>query len=575
MFRKRRNNHVAAYLKEAIFSSLKQFREQLTAVALVMFSGFCLAQDLPESAQPRPGTPVIQPKATPEDLPEIEVLPMGEAAPPGASKVLTKLRGIEFQGISSYSDVDLKEYYQEYLGKEISLTQVFVIAERIQERFREDGFMLTRVVVPEQKVNNGVFTIQAVEGFISNIKIEGDIGPVQARVQATLDNLLSQQPVTNQDLERYLLLANDLPGIRAIGFLRANTGELGASELVVQAERKAFEGYAYANNRGSRFTGPHRFVMMARENSGTFLGEQIEGLFLHSLFDDEQRFGQLTIRQPLTSDGLLLELSAGFGPSKPGFGLDVLETETEALTVSGQLSYPLIRSRKHNLYVEGGFQSIDQEVRILDEKITRDHLRVFFANLLYDFKDNLGGYTEASFGLRQGSDILNASDKGDPDLSRIEGVSDFTSLNAFVSRHQHLWDKLGLFLSVTGQYSFDTLLSPEEFTLGGERFGRGYNPAELAGDSGLGLTAELQYTVPIPLEFWQSIQGYGFYDFGVVWNRDQGSEDRQSLASAGIGIRNQLLENVFIDLEVAWPLTLTPDTYDKDPRFFFQVLTRF
>ena len=60
-----------------------------------------------------------------------------------------------------------------------------------------------------------------------------------------------------------------------------------------------------------------------------------------------------------------------------GLVLDILETETEALTVSGQLSYPLIRSRKHNLYVEGGFQSIDQEVRILDEKITRDHLRVF------------------------------------------------------------------------------------------------------------------------------------------------------------------------------------------------------
>ena len=316
MFRKRRNNH------EDISSSFRLSRGVLLAVALLVSPTFCLSQELPESAQPRPGTPVIQPPTTPENLPEIEVLPMGEAAPPGASKVLTKLRGIEFQGISSYSDVDLKEYYQEYIGKEISLTQVFVIAERIQERFREDGFMLTRVVVPEQKVNNGVFTIQAVEGFISNIKIEGDIGPVQARVQATLDNLLSQQPVTNQDLERYLLLANDLPGISAVGFLRANAGEIGASELVVQAERKAFEGYAYANNRSSRYTGPHRFVMMARENSATFLGEQIEGLFLHSLFDDEQRFGQLTIRQPLNQRwSYLLELSAGFGPSKPGFGL--------------------------------------------------------------------------------------------------------------------------------------------------------------------------------------------------------------------------------------------------------------
>ncbi len=545
------------------------------SLILVSLCSFSFAQGFPESAKPRPGAPIIQPQKNIEELPEIEVYPMGEAAPPGASKIISMLKGINFVGVTRYSDADLKEYYQKYLGKKISLTQVFTIAEQIQEKFRTDGFILTRVIVPEQKVSNGIFKIQAIEGFVNNIKIEGDIGPVQDRVRATLNNLLYQQPVTEADLERYLLLVNDLPGIRAVGYLRANKGELGASELVIQAERKAFEGYAYVNNRGSRFTGPHRFVMMARENSATFLGEQIEGLFLHSLFDDEQRFGQLTIRQPLTSEGLLLELSAGFGPSRPGFGLDVIDTETEALTVNAKLSYPVIRSRKHNLYIEGGFQSIDQEVRILDEKITRDQLRVFFANALYDFKDDYGGLSQVTVGIRQGLDVFDASEKGDPDLSRAEGASEFTSLNLYVSRHQHLWENLSLFLAGTGQYSFDTLLSAEEFILGGERFGRGYNPAELAGDSGLGISTELQYTVPGPFQFWESVQGYGFYDFGVVWNRDQGEKSHESLASAGFGLRNQFLEHFFVDLEVAWPLTLKPETYDKEPRFFFQVLTRF
>lgn len=553
----------------------RNFKELAMALGFLSLTSFSIAQDIPESAQPRPGPPVTQPQIIVEDLPEIEVLPMGDAAPPGASKVFTLLHGIEFQGISSYTEEDLKEYYLEYIEKEISLAQVFNIAERIQEKFRADGFLLTRVIVPEQKVNNGVFIIQAIEGFISNIVIEGEIGPVKARVRATLENLLHKQPVTNQDLERYLLLVNDLPGIRAIGFLRANRGELGASELVVQADRKPFEGFSYVNNRGSKFTGPYRFVLMASENSATFLGEQIEGLFLHSLFDDEQRFGQLTIRQPLTSEGLKLELSASYGPSRPGFGLEINDTETEALTVNAKLSYPLIRSRQQNLYIESGFQSIDQEVRILDEKITEDQLRVFYANFLYDFKDDFKGLTQVSFGVRQGLEVLDASKTGDLNLSRAEGVSDFTSLNLFFSRYQGLWDNLTLFMSGTGQYAFETLLSAEEFTLGGERFGRGYNPAELAGDSGLGLAAELQYTKPGPFEFWQSIQGYGFYDFGVVWNRDQGEKNHQSLSSAGLGFRNQIFDNFFIDLEVAWPLTLKPETYDKEPRFFFQVLTRF
>ncbi len=541
-----------------------------------VYSSFSIAQKLPEPAQPRPEPPISQPEISKDKIPEVELLPLGGAAPPGASKVFTVFRGIKFQGLTRYTEENFKEYFQDYLGKKISLAQIFVIAEKIQERFRDDGYILTRVIVPEQKVSNGVFKIQVVEGFINKIKIEGDIGPVKTRVKATLDNLLNRKPVTEQELERYLLLVNDLPGIRAVGFLRANTqGEVGGSELVIQTERKAFEGYAYVNNRGSKYTGPFRFVLMARENSATFLGEQIEGLFLHSLFDDEQRFGQLTIRQPLNSEGLLLEMSAGFGPSRPGYGLELIDTETEALTVSAQLSYPLIRSRKHNLYVEGGFQSIDQEVRILDEKITRDQLRVFFANLLYDFEDDLGGQSQITFGIRQGIDVFDASDRGDPFLSRAEGRSDFTSLNVFFSRHQNLWKNLSLFVSGTGQYSFDTLLSPEEFTLGGERFGRGYNPAELAGDSGLGISTELQYTIPGPFEFWQTIQAYGFHDYGVVWNRDQGEKHHESLASAGLGFRNQLFEQIVIDLEVAWPLTLKSDTYDKEPRFYFQVLTRF
>ncbi len=572
MFRKKHLNTGFVTLLERLFS----FREALLCYLILVNPSLAFCQPIPEPAQPRPGTPVTQPEIESKQLPEVEILPLGGAAPPGASKVFTKFQGVEFEGLTRFSEDELKQYYQKYLEKKIPLTKIFEIAEQIQEKFRDDGYILIRVIVPEQKVDNGIFKIHVVEGFINKIEVEGDIGPVKARVEATLNNLLYRQPITEQELERYLLLINDLAGIRAVGFLRANTlGELGGSELVVQAEQKVFEGYAYVNNRGSKYTGPHRFVLMARENSATFLGEQIEGLFLHSLFDDEQRFGQLTIRQPLSSEGLLLELSAGFGPSRPGFGLDEIDTETEALTVSGQLSYPLIRSRKQNLYIEGGFQSIDQEVRILNEKITRDQIRVFFANLLYDFKDNLGGQSQVAFGIRQGIDVFDASDRRDPFLSRADGKSDFTSLTLFFSRHQRLWDNLTLYVTGTGQYAFDTLLSPEEFTLGGERFGRGYNPAELAGDSGLGISTELQYTLPGPFEFWQSIQAYGFHDYGVVWNRDEGEKNHESLASVGLGFRNQLFERVFIDLEVAWPLTLKPDTYDKEPRFYFQVLTRF
>ncbi len=533
------------------------------------------AQVLPVPARPRPGPPAELPKPPPEPTAPIEVEPLGGEAPPGASGIFLVFRGIEFAGATVYSADDLKQLYLEMIGQRISLAQLFSIAERIQDHYHSEGYVLTRVIVPPQSVDDGIFRFRVVEGFIGDIQIDGDIGPVRARLMDYLENLLGEAPVTQQALERYLLLANDIPGIRALGLLRSASGEAGASRLIVQADRTPFYGYAFVNNRGSRYTGPSRFSLLARENSATFLGEQIEGIFLNTLFTTEQQYGQLTYRQILGGDGLRLDLTASYGPSEPGFDLSSLDIDTLVMLAGGTLSYPIIRSRTRNLYINGGFEAINQDVDFGSLNVNRDRVRVFFANIAYDLQSDFAGYSTLSLGLRQGVNGLGASQAGESDLSRPDGIPDFTSLNIQTSHLQQIRENLAIYIAAVGQYSFDTLLNIEEFKTGGEPFGRGYNPAELSGDSGIAGTAELRYTLPVPLRYWRSVQGYGFYDFGVVWNRDSFADPETSLTSTGFGVRNQLFEDWFIDLEVAWPLTRIPDTFTKDPRFFFQVLARY
>ena len=543
--------------------------------SLSAVSMHCAAQVLPEPARPRPGPPTQFPQAPSEQLPPIEVEPLGGEAPPGASGIFLVLRGIDLDGVSAFDAKELEPFYHDFIGQRISLAQVFSIAEQIQSYYHAEGYILSRVIVPAQSVDNGVFRLRVVEGFIGDIELEGDIGPVRARVMDYLENLVGTAPVTQLDLERYLLLANDVPGIRAFGLLRSGSGATGASRLVVQADKTPLYGYAFVNNRGSRYTGPSRFSLLARENSGTFLGEQIEAIFTNTLFTNEQRYGQLTYRQILGGEGLRFDLSASYGPSQPGYNLSSEDVRTLVMFAGGNLSYPIIRSRTHNLYVNGGFQAINQDIDVRGFKVNRDRVRVFYAGLAYDVQSIFDSYSTISVGLRQGIDGLGASPAGDSDLSRLEGVPDFTSLNAQASHLQQIYENLSIFFALVGQYSFNTLLNIEEFRTGGEPFGRGYNPAELAGDSGLSGTAELRYTLPAPLPYWQSVQGYGFYDFGVVWNRDPFADPKSSLTSTGIGVRNQVMENLFVDLEVAWPLTRVPDTFTRNPRFFFQVLARY
>lgn len=528
---------------------------------------------LPAPAQPRPGPPVVVPQL-PGQAPEITVTPLRGAAPPGAERIKVVLRDIVIEGLTAYRPEQLRPIYADLLGKEIPLIQVFDVAQRIQDKYRADGYILARIVVPEQTIRNGVFRLQVIEGFISSVRVEGDIGPVRQRIAAYLNRVKDMRPVREQDLERYLLLATDIPGIQAFGVLQRGQGGLGAAELVVKATRKPFQGFALADNRGSKFTGPWRGGVDLQENSATGFGERAE-VYLFTTEASEQRYAQLTYEQALGSEGIRLLLYAAYGPSEPDFTLQPLNVRTEVRTANISLSYPLIRSRKRNLYLEGGFQAISSKVDVFDRPFTRDNLRVLFARATYDFDSPFGGRSLIGGGIRQGLPWLGASDSNDPDVSRLGARSDATVLTALGAHYQPVTDRLGVQFSATGQYAFDKVLSDEEFRIGGEACGRGYDPSEVAGDNGACLSTELRYARPISLGPLRSYQAYGFYDVGAVWLKDS-SDDSLSLASAGIGVRTQWLDHVFLNLELAKPLTRVPATRsDKDPHLYVNLIARF
>jgi hemolysin activation/secretion protein len=534
------------------------------------------AQPLPAPARPHAEPPVTVPERRPARPPEVQAPAAPVAVPPGAEQVRVTVTDVQVEGSTVYAPEALREGYAALIGREVSLADVFGIAEGIQRRYRDDGYVLTRVVVPPQKVTDGVFRLRVIEGFVSQVSVEGDVGPVGARVQAYLDRITAARPVRQQDLERYLLLVSDLPGVTALGVLRPGAGEVGAAELVVRVERDPFEGFALANNRGSRYTGVGRAALSLQENAATAFGERLRGLFVTTVGDDEERYGQIAYDQALGSEGLRLRATANYDRTRPGQDLDRFDVEGE--TRSGDLSavYPVLRSRALSLYVEGGLQASDTEQEALGERLARDRLRVVYAGVTTDLLDRWGGRSTVGASLRQGLDALGASAEGDPDLSRAEGVPDATVLRVRAERYQPFgttpW---GLFAAVKGQYAWDPLLVDEEASFGGETFGRGYDPSEVAGDQGAGMMLEVQYTRAVDTPWLRGYQAYGFYDLGAVWNEDEGAED-PSLASAGLGVRSQLRGGAFLDLEVAKPLTRTPGTRDdKDPFLYLQLTVAF
>ncbi len=556
----------------------------ISALSSIVFLDVAQAQ-LPPAASAQPG---ISPDRVPPLRPPVPDAEVTEPSridpdlPAGAEAARFFLAGIVVEGATVYSEADLQPIYAEFLQSEISLATLYGIASSIETLYRDDGYILSRAIVPAQSVSDGVYRIQVIEGYVTNIVLEGEVGNSRGLIERYLSNIPETRPVNIADIERYLLLLNDLPGITGTGVLRPSGSDVGAAELVVNAQRKRFDGFALVDNRGSEFTGEEGAALGLSANSFTPFGEQTELVLFSALDDKEQRVGQITYEQQIGDDGFRIRGLASYGESEPGGTLDPLEVEQDTTYLSLSGEYPVIRSRRFNFNVTGGFDYVDQKSEILSgaTTISDDKLRVLFVTANFDYRDSYNGANFAEIGIRQGLPILDASDSGDSNLSRIEGDGTFTTLNAEVARLQRITSNFNIFGRVGGQYGFDDeLLSTEEYEIGGLTFGRGYDPAEITGDSGFGGSAELQFNQAPGLSFLQSYQLYAFYDIGVVWNYDTGAESSESLASAGIGVRTNVTEWLAADFEVAKPLTRELENRtgsDRDSeRYFFRLTSTF
>lgn len=517
------------------------------------------------------------------EKPIITPLPETGGVPPNADKIKFVLKGFVIEGATVYPPASFLPLYKALLGTEIPLRKVFDVADAITAKYRRDGYLLSLAVVPAQKITNGVVRLKVVEGFIDRVFIDGHLGKRGTLVREMADNIAAARPLTAAVLERYVLLINDLPGLTARALLKRSQVP-GAADLVLTVDEKSWDGYASIDNRGSRYIGPAQTNLSISANS--MLGYNERTTFRTTVTSQvgELKFFDLDEVVPLNAEGTRGRIQVSQSYAHPGYILkpDAVRAKTTTLLFGG--SHPLIRSRAKNLSIHGDFDMrwIEADEDDGATLISKDSIRAIRLGAEYDFVDTLlrPAVSLISVEASQGLDILGARKSGSPDLSRVGGRSDFTKLTLDAQRLQHLGGGFSLLTALTGQYSFSTLLTAEEFSFGGSDFGRGYDPATLTGDDGLAGKLELAYGAEPGASLLQAYQLYGFYDIGTVWNRDPaaGESGRSSAASAGIGVRANISSRFSANMELAMPLTARTDSAgegDKDPRFFVSLVGRF
>jgi hemolysin activation/secretion protein len=176
--------------------------------------------------------------------------------------------------------------------------------------------------------------------------------------------------------------------------------------------------------------------------------------------------------------------------------------------------------------------------------------------------------------MGQGLEILGSSSDETPNLSRADGRADFTKFEGEIQRLQKITDDVNLLLGARGQYSADSLLSSEEFGVGGINYGRAFDASEIVGDRGFAGKIEVQWKEPTQLDLFQTYQVYGFFDAGRTFNPDSSinSQVTDTLTSTGVGLRADFMENTKMGLAVALPLNRDVETQQDDgARVYFNL----
>jgi hemolysin activation/secretion protein len=510
--------------------------------------------------------------------------------------------GVQFNGLERVPGLSLDAAWADYRGRELPVSVLCDIRSEANAILRRQGYLAT-VEIPEQSLSDGIPDFNVVFGKLTAVRVRGDAGPSEKIVAGYLEKLTQADVFNTNTAERYLLLADDLPGMDVRLSLRPAAG--GApGDLVGEVAVLRTRGLIDLNvqNFGSEALGRFGGVLRGEVYDLTGLGDRTSVALFSTLEFREQHTLQIGHDFRVGSEGLRLGGQFTYSTANPSAALPGFKVEAETIFASIYASYPLLRTRRHSVFADAGFDYADQQVELNNFGLTEDRVRMLFARVAGEWTDQqsvlrAGGYSpfEPKLRLRYGVEARRGLDvfDGSPDCranllaclvggmvppSRIEAdpTPFLVRLNADIEYRPS--PLLAFSLETQAQVTGDALPAFEEIAAGSFSVGRGYDPGAVLGDSGVLSAFELRYGTLVPENISGfAFQTYVFTDVAFVWNEDPsrraGNPDR--LWSAGGGLRMAWGSGLQSDVLIAVPLE-RPDLAASrgDVRFMFTLTAR-
>src|ERR1700676_2812775 len=306
-----------------------------------MPSGFCLliaALGLAVVATAAMAQPVIPPSVQPgrererftEPTPPLAE-PGGHAialpstvAPKGADRINVLVRAVHITGMTVYTQEQLAPLYAELVGHQVTLQAIYDLAQKITTKYGNDGYVISRAIVPPQQLNPGGATIriQVIEGYVDKVEWPAALDKFRDFFTYYTSQITAQRPANIHTIERYLLLAGDLPGLKFKNSLKPSATHQGAATLIVEVTESPFDWAARVDNRGPQGQGPTEFLASVTINNLLHAHDAFTFSYAGPFKPQELKYIYGQYSQVLLPEGLLFFIDASDGWGRPQLGPD-------------------------------------------------------------------------------------------------------------------------------------------------------------------------------------------------------------------------------------------------------------
>ncbi|NEP39643.1 MAG: ShlB/FhaC/HecB family hemolysin secretion/activation protein [Okeania sp. SIO2H7] len=536
----------------------------------------------PVRPSPRSPIPPLQPPPPlppPEELLQPDTpLPQGEVTFPDVPATVV-VEEFVFEGNTAFSDRELAEVTAEFIGRPIGFNELLTARTAISDLYVRKGYITSGALIPPQSFDDGIVTIQIIEGGLEGLEVIGE-GKLKSGYVRDRIRLATKAPINQDRLLRALQLLQLDPLIERISAeLSAGSGP-GRSFLKI-TYRSADSFYTTFSTNNSRVpsVGTWRRGVTIGDRNLLGFGDSFSFAYSNTEGSNEletiytipvnPRNGTVTLRFNISDSDIIespfeeLDIESGSRTYEAIYRQPIAQKPTEEFV----LGFIGSRRASDSSVLGVGFPLSagadgDGETRLLvlrafQEYTSRGPRFVFAARSLF------------SVGVGAFDATINDGNEPDGEFFvwrfQTQYVREFAEDAVFLIRGDL-------------QLAPEAIVPLERIGIGGFDSVRGYRQDSLLTDSGAFVNAEFRYPLLRTRDREGILHVVPFFDIGTGWNSEDDSPDPATLVSVGIGLNWEYSDRINARIEWGIPLVEVEsrgDSLQEDGIYFSVEFTPF